>query len=268
MSLSTSHYSVKMAGVGTTYDRNMINSTIELNFYRIYAQDSANKTCVATSSFLSIIGTLTIISTYVVWEDVRTTSRSILVCLSIVDFAVAVGYFVGVLTKPMVHAGSIVAHDPVCLAQSFTTSSGSIMSFMWSTSLAIYLYLTLAKNRQVLAKKLLPLFHLLSWCIGPTINVVALSHKMLGNSDDAITAGWCWIVYQKNPTPTQKNKEILWMFIDGKLVEIAAYFIIFVLYLLMKVKLRREVSCWPSHPTYPTINIHTGGQIDLFAVVV
>ena len=219
-----------------------INSTLVLHFYRKYAQSITNRAFVTSSSFLSIIGAFMIISSFVLWKDIRSTSRSVLVCLSIADLAVSLGYAVSVWLPPWTTStGEIDNNDLECIVLSFVTSSANIISLMWSVSLAIYIYLTLVKDRPCLAHKLLPLFHATSWFTGPIINAIALSNKMLGNSADEVTAGWCWIVHNSKATSEQRQKEIIWMFVDGKLMEISAYLFILALYLSIKAKLQGEV---------------------------
>ena len=51
------------------------------------------------SAVLSIIGSLLIISTYVLWKDLRTTTRRLLVYLSACDFVTALFNLIGLLTS-------------------------------------------------------------------------------------------------------------------------------------------------------------------------
>ena len=210
-------------------------SNVSLNIYRNYAMSDLNQALVTITCILSMLGSLTIIGTFVAWKDIRTITRQVLVCLSISDFLIVLGNICGTYFHPTTK----LSEDHKCKVQSFVTTSASIVSCFWTTTLALYLYLTVVRGKQVLAQKLLPLFHVINWSVGPIINVIALSEEMLGNSSDEITAGWCWIYH--NPDNNHRKKEIIWMLFDGKLCELFAYSSILVLYLLIKMKIRKEV---------------------------
>ena len=159
--------------------------------YEDYASSLPNKIVISTFSSLSVLGSIIIIATYVKWTDIRITSRRFLVFISISDLLVSSGFLViSLLPEDYRETGNFA-----CLAQSFITSSASIMSFMWSTSLAIYLYFTVVRNRQVLADRLISVFHLVCWMTGPIINIIAVTQNALGSSSDEVTAGWCWVTY-------------------------------------------------------------------------
>ena len=209
----------------------------ESETYKDYASSFPNRFIVSCFTCLSTLGASLIIASYVIWKDIRTTSRKILVCISINDLLVSAGYLVGNLMSEEHRENGHAA----CIAQSFITSSASIMSFMWSTSLAIYLHLTLARDRQNLANKLIPIFHVISWATGPIINIIASAKGALGYSSDKVTAGWCWIAHHPD-RPENRNEELLWMLFDGKFWEILAMGLILVLYISVKLKIRHEVS--------------------------
>ncbi len=219
-----------------------ISSLINLDYatvnpkstYKDYAMGPINKPFVTITSILSILGSLTIILTFIAWKDIRTVTRHVLLCLSISDLLVGLGNICGTYFKPQLKG------DTKCIIQSFVTTSATIISCFWTATLALYLYLTVVKGKQILAKRLLVFFHLMNWSVGPFINALAVYWRMLGNSDDKMTAGWCWIKHsgKKNDRP----KEIMWMLLDGKLAEFVAYGSILVLYILVKMRLGKEVS--------------------------
>ncbi len=129
--------------------------------------------------------------------------------------------------------------DSTCVAQSFITNTASITSFCWTATLALYLYITIVKNRLSLGRRMLPWFHVLNWSLGPVINIIALTQKMLGSSANELTGGWCWIYHSGKHK--DRNKEIIWLLLDAKLVEFLVYGSILVLYTLIKLKLHKEV---------------------------
>ena len=202
--------------------------------YENYATGLLNKILVSFFNCLSLLGTFLIIASYIKWKDIRTTSRKVLVFLSISDFLVSAGYLVGNFLPKKTKE-----NENACIAQSFITSSASIISFMWSASLAIYLHFTLVQNRRSFANKLVSVFHVTNWLTGPTINIIATDQKVLGSSADDVTAGWCWILHYSDPE--KRYKEILWMLFDGKFWEILTAALIVVFYISVKLKIRKEV---------------------------
>eukprot|EP00794_Sanderia_malayensis_P000439 gene439-1080_t len=218
-----------------TIFRNHSNNSGD-NMYADYAWSPLNRSIVGISACLSIVGSLIIIASYFSWKDIRTTSRTILLFLSISDLLIAIGVMSGTLER---YSSKEDNGGPYCIAQSFYTNTASITSFCWSTTLAIYLYLVISKNRLSLAKKLLPWQHVINWSIGPAINLVALRQNMLGTSADELTGGWCWIYYSGNPDDF--SKEILWHLLDAKLIEVFVYVTILCLYISIKLKLHKEL---------------------------
>ena len=194
---------------------------------------------------LSISGSFTIAASYVSWQDIQTTSRKILLFLSISDFLIAATNLVG-LFLPMDNEN--YPQNSRCVMQSFITNAASITSFLWTATLAIYLYLAIVKNKQGLGKKLLPLFHVFNWSLGPIINGIALYENALGYSSDSLSGGWCWIYHNSsldtNKTFMISKKEILWIMLDAKGIEIIIYPAIILIYAIIKCKLHREVSAF------------------------
>ena len=86
---------------------------------------------------------------------------------------------------------------------------------------------------------------MINWFVGPIINGIALYEGMLGYALDPFSAGWCWIYHNPSKDACDKyvisNKELLWIFIDGKGIEIFVYTTIFIIYGVIKFKLHKEV---------------------------
>ena len=224
---------------------NTSERTIEIPApYAEWTKSTVNESLVGIMCALSIIGSVIIMVSYVFWKDLRTTSRKILLYLSISDLLIAISNLLGILV-PM-HDNVKHPHNLKCVTQSFVTTSASITSFLWTASLAIYLYLAIVKNNQALGRKFLPLFHIVNWSFGPVLNGIAIHYGMLGYAENPITGGWCWIYHNQsmdtNGTFQISDKEKLWILIDGKGIEIIVYTSIFVLYGIIKYKLHKEVS--------------------------
>ena len=66
------------------------------------------------------------------------------------------------------------------------------------------------------------------------IVIVALSLDVLGTDTTLTSASWCWI----NPNA---DNTLLWQFVTGKAFEIVAYLTTVVLYLSVKIHIKRQV---------------------------
>ena len=156
---------------------------------RKLAMDVSNTVLISISSGLSMLGSILIILTYILYKDIQTVSRHLIVCISIADFFTVLANITGVFMYPAQEG-----EDTQCILQSFVGTTAVLCSFLWTISLAIFLYVTLVKENKKLAEHLVwPWFHLICWLLPLAINVMALCLKKLGNSRDDTSSGWCWI---------------------------------------------------------------------------
>ncbi|XP_028412588.1 G-protein coupled receptor 157-like [Dendronephthya gigantea] len=217
-------------------DRNMDLSTINLIFQTTekttsywgesFAQLQNYRILKTVISSLSIFGSLAIILTYFLFQDLQTTSRKFLVCISIGDFFTVLPYLIKTWT---------VNSHMNCVAQSFVSTTAVMWSFFWTSSLAIYLYLVIVKKNQGLADKLMPYFHVINW--GFPLTLVAASWNKLGQGYAHDSGGWCWIDLIK----MKKDEAIVWMLACGKFWEILSYFVDVILCFIVTRKLNAEV---------------------------
>ena len=216
------------------------------------ANDTINRVLTTISGSLSLLGTSLIIATYIAWKDFRSTSRRILVYISIADFIIAGSDLVGVWHQ---HTES----DVLCKAQSFVTTTACLCSFFWTTFLAAFMYMTVAKKKRNKAEIMLKVFHAFGWGIPIIIVGTALGLKKLGNDKDFYTSGWCWI-----SSALTKEERYLWMLLTGKAWEIAAYVLCSTFYLMLKCHIHKEVmkmfsnarggGCWSFELNWSLIN--------------
>ena len=154
--------------------------------YRDWALEHGTKYVLLGSTILSTIGCLLIISTYVLYQDIRSSSRHIIVCVSIADLIVSLSNLAADFLNPKI--------KEACVVQSFITSTFLLSSFLWTLFLAIFLYISLVLGRPSTATALIhPWFHLVCWILPLAINIVALFTDNLGNNEDLAVSGWCWI---------------------------------------------------------------------------
>ncbi|XP_056130181.1 G-protein coupled receptor 157 [Lampris incognitus] len=180
---------------------------------------------VLLSCALSLAGSSLIIVTHVAWSDLRTTPRKLLLYLSVADLLSAVSYSYGALR-------AFGADSADCVAQGGLSTFANTSSFFWTVAVAAYLYVCIVRSDHALADSLVPFFHIVSWGIPFAITVTALCLDKIGYDASEVSVGWCWV-------RIQAPDHILWMLLTGKIWEILAYFILPVLYILIKRHIHR-----------------------------
>ncbi|KAG2459657.1 G-protein coupled receptor 157 [Polypterus senegalus] len=180
---------------------------------------------ILVSCLLSFLGSCVIICTYVLWPDLRTKPRLLLVFLSVTDLLSALSYFYGVLQN-------FQTDSLDCVIQGAVSTFANTSSFFWTVSVALYLYIIIVRADQRLADSFLLWFHILSWGLPLGITVAAVSLQKIGYDASRVSVGWCWV-------RIQAKDHILWMLLTGKLWEIMAYLILPLLYLLIKKHIGR-----------------------------
>lgn len=186
-------------------------------------ETSLNKILSTTVAFLSMIGALIIIVTFIVRPDIRTNSRRIIVCMSISDFSVACLNTIGLHINPP-------TQNLICEMQATLNVVAVLSSFLWTVNLSLYFYMTVCRKISITSeKRMMTLFHVTAWGFPLTIAVFAYGLEGVGYSRDMVSPGWCWI-----STEQKWWKVVLWMFVTGKAWEISAYVVISVFYVLVK----------------------------------
>lgn len=213
----------------------LLESTAVSNFstasplgFETEANDHVNRALTTVSASLSLLGTSFIIGTFIAWKDFRSTSRRILVYISISDFFIAGGNLFGVWQRR--------DDSTVCESQSFVTTCASLCSFFWTTFLAIFMYTVVVKKQANKAGTMLKFYHIIGWGVPLIITSTALVLRKLGNDNDLYSAGWCWI-----DSKLSNFEKKLWMLISGKAWEVTAYFVSSTFYLILKCHIRKEV---------------------------
>ncbi|KAL5491476.1 hypothetical protein EMCRGX_G016771 [Ephydatia muelleri] len=198
------------------------------------------------SSLLSCMGSVLIVYVYLRWPAVRSGSRAIITYLAIADFVTGFGYIMGSSNYLQYTSyGDVTAmpastkvelcdnlFTPVCKIQSFLTTSSSMMSFLWTLILAIYLHTTVVKNRIRLAQQLVPLYHVIAWGLPTILIFVMLATDVLGYSPVA-SANWCFIGVNGDNT-----LRIAMIMVGGKFLEIITYVVALVLFVSTSIRLR------------------------------
>lgn len=189
----------------------------------------------ATSS-LSLIGCLLIICTYLTIKKLRTTGRKILLYLSLANIGVCVGTFIayGSVIEyiiPSWHWYSLCA-VAACISVVFRLSS-----YLWTTALGVYLYMSLSWRRMSIAGKLLIPFHIVCWTFPVAVMGAALASGAVGFnqgvSSKQIRPPYCYV-------DSTRAAYITWSFVAGMGWQVGAVIICFLSYLLIQLSLLRE----------------------------
>lgn len=105
------------------------------------------------SCALSFLGSSLIILTYIIWSDLRTTPRKLLVFLSVSDWLSAVSYGYGVWR--------VFRNESLdCIIQGAISTFANSSSFFWTVAIAVYLYIFIVRSSQRVADNLVLFFHL------------------------------------------------------------------------------------------------------------
>ncbi|KXJ24358.1 G-protein coupled receptor 157 [Exaiptasia diaphana] len=211
-----------------------------------------NQVLSTVAGSLSIFGTIMIFITFALWKDMRTTSRKILVFISIGDLFTAMVNVSGVSMS----STTGILDMTFCKIQSFVNIAAILSSFFWTVYLSIFLYLSLCGLRREREKKVMFVFHVTAWGI-PLI--VALSAASVGNAfgQTSISDGWCWI--SRN---LSSNLLLFWMFFAGKGWEILSYLAITIFYIKAKIVLKRKMCSSSSTPFLTTASLVAARKAD------
>nr|XP_033778871.1 G-protein coupled receptor 157 [Geotrypetes seraphini] len=172
---------------------------------------------VLLSCALSFVGSSLIICTHVLWPELRSRPRQLLLYLSVADLLSAVSYFYGVLRD-------FESSSWDCVLQGALSTFSNTSSFFWTVAVALYLYLLIVHSPP---ESLLCWIHLISWGIPLVITITAVALQKIGYDASYVSVGWCWV------SITAKDR-LLWMLLTGKVWEMLAYIILPIFYLLIK----------------------------------
>lgn len=132
----------------------MVPAAVDPGF--VLRKDEGTRAVVGITSLLSMAGSLLIILSYLIFKDIRTKARLILLHLSLTDFGVGMANFVGDAVnfdKYYVSKVNGTLKTPsdmtqfFCKAQAFLAVFFTLSSILWTCVLAVYMYfLTLKKG--------------------------------------------------------------------------------------------------------------------------
>ena len=163
---------------------------------RDIVQDTSIVVCV-----LSIIGSLLIIFSYIVFKSIRSNVRCLLVNLSLMDFGVGCANLVGILYDYESHLrnssdqSSRILTDSaqrVCQAQAFFADWCTHSSIIWTILLPAYLYLLVTYQRSTHTKYVFLSFYIFGYGVPLISSLWLLLTHRLGYAPYN-SAGWCTV---------------------------------------------------------------------------
>lgn len=134
-------------------------NTTNISAISITPLDATTVTVTIVSSSLSILGAAAIIYTFLALVDTRTTSRKLLVYLSISNIVLSFGNIIGAADYLKDVTG------PMCRLSSVVSAFGVISCSLWTAALTLYIYTCLVWSRITTANKFLWPFHFICWGI-------------------------------------------------------------------------------------------------------
>ena len=205
--------------------------------YSIYLGSYTTYVSLVSSSF-SCFGALSIILTYLLFKELRTSTRSIITFLAIADFFTALGYIVGGTNYLLFKNGKerCGTFETVCAIQSYVTTWSQLCSYLWNCFLALYLYLMIVYGKHRLANRLLILFHSIAWILPICIALPLLVTDHLGYSPYA-ASNWCFIKDSNNAYKLEHRtplEVVVIVLIAGKVPEIFSYLFMIIFYTLTR----------------------------------
>ena len=223
---------------------------------------------VSVACLLSVIGSLLIISTYLIFKQLRTTPRLILVHLSIMDAGVAIANLVGAVVDfnqyyrtdqylpngyPITNNVSSIIQS-ACVAQATFAVYCTSGSFMWTLGMALYLYMRMVHHKRLRIKCILYIITLFGYLYPLLPTLWKLLTDRLGYSPYA-SEGWCGDQYIDletgyRSTLLQVVSYDMWVYL--------IYIIVPVLYISAYLHIRQEVvysTCELHHYFHPSLSL-------------
>ena len=120
------------------------------------------------SRLLSCLGSVAIVIVYLKWKDLRRRgAQSIVTFLAIADLVVAASYLCGMVTVMAFYGrtshSQCEAYSVLCEIESYIIAWSTMSSYLWTTILAFYFYLSIVQEKPALALSLMPCYHLTAW---------------------------------------------------------------------------------------------------------
>ncbi|XP_064606559.1 G-protein coupled receptor 157-like isoform X2 [Liolophura sinensis] len=223
------------AGDGLTrpgVPRGMANMTV-----RYSPEQCAYAGITLLMSAVSVLGCTLILYTFLRFKDLRTTSRKLLVYLSLSDCLSSVGHVLGAMAYLQV--GKLTGpRDLMCQVPALLSMYADLSSFLWTGALAVYLYLCIVWNFITVANKLVWLFHVICWGAPVAVVVSALVYGVVGYNVQLVRyfghPSWCGV-------DSSRTDVVQWVYLTGQGWQMGVFCLAAPLFLLTSLYIRKEI---------------------------
>ena len=198
---------------------------------------------VMTVSFLTMIGSIVVVLSYVCIKSLRSQARQIVLNLSVMDFGIGLAnfsgaainfdkyYFIGRYENV---SGTI---DGLCKVQAFVALFATFSSVFWTMSLAVYMYLIVFHFFQRSIVLYIPLCYLVCYGLPIALTIWLLFTDRLGNAPYN-SSGWCGIILVN---PSDNSVDIFAAVFGYDIWIYLTFFLCTVIYSVMFLRINIEV---------------------------
>jgi len=183
---------------------------------------------------LSMLGSLCIILTYFFVREMRTTIRSLLAHVSVMNLISNTANVIGL----MIYYESASVQEPsngVCKIQAFFTLFGTIGSVLWTLGLAVYLYYRIVSHDINVTKWVVRILYVMCYTLPLYASMWLLLDKWLGYSPKSPThKGWCTII---------EEADILLLLLGEDVWIMLSVVLVIVVTMTTHVNITSQVSC-------------------------
>ena len=161
-------------------------------------KDPAMRAVVGVSCCLSILGSLLIILSYILFKKRRTRAREILLHISLMDLGVALANLIGLSVyfdryyyKGHEHVAGYI--DGLCRTQAFFAAYCTYGSILWTIALAAFLYFVIIHHKTKKAAYFVWTSYAICYGLPLLISLWLVLTKKLGHSP-VDSSGWCSLI--------------------------------------------------------------------------
>lgn len=204
------------------------------------------RSVVGVTCLLSMAGSILIIFSYLVFRDLRTKARLILVHLSIGDFGVALANLFGAVFHFDRHYNHSITLEPkpvnyLCQGQAFVAHFSTISSVLWTIILAVFMYTFITKmsklstNANKAFNKYMSFSYLFCYGVALYITLWMLLTSRLGFAPYE-SSGWCAIIERNH-----HGEDYIAAVFGYDLWIVLTFILIIVIYISLHVFIKQEV---------------------------
>ena len=172
-----------------------------------------DKAVIIGSSTLSLIASIFIIITFILFEESRRCGRRILLCLSISDALSSIAYIQSSYDDDVPNSNDTPLS---CIGAGYLLQFSRLSSYLWTLCFAYHLYQILARQNPT-PEMYEAKYHTLAWGL-PTLSLVFFCTQEINGYDLIGYSGgtpWCWIRSVSGNKPS----------IDGRILQWSTFYI-------------------------------------------